>query len=73
MGRRGKDLTPPVKETILKLHQQAYSGRKIAKLLRLDSSTVNKCLKRLKRAETLENINVNKRVGKFGRKKKKPV
>ena len=73
MGRRGKYLNPPVKETILKLHQQAYSERKIAKLLRLDSSTVNKCLKRLKRAETLENINVNKRVGKCGRKKKTSV
>ena len=69
MGRRGKDLTPSVKETLFKLYEQGYSGRKIAEVLEIDFSTVYKCLKRLKQAENLENINVNKRVGKCGRKK----
>ena len=68
MGRKGKDLTPSVKETILILHEQDLSGRKITELLKRNSSTVNKCLKRLKQAENLENINVNKQVGKCGRK-----
>ena len=63
-------MTPSVKETILRLHEQDYSGRKIAELLKINSSTINKCLKRLKRAENLENININKREGKCGRKKK---
>ena len=37
-----------VKETILKLHEQDCSGGTIAHLLSIDSSTENKCLKRLK-------------------------
>lgn len=45
MGRRGKDLTPSVKATNSKLHKQDYSGRKIAELLKINSSTVKKCLK----------------------------
>ena len=32
MGRRGKDLTPSVKDSILSLHEYGYSGRKIAEL-----------------------------------------
>ena len=48
MGRRGKDLSPFVKDSILSLPEHGYSGIKIAHLLNLNSSAV----KMLKTFET---------------------
>ena len=41
--------------------------KKKCRIIKINSSTVNKSLKRLKQAQNFEKINGNKRVGKGGR------
>ena len=57
------DLIHCVKESMLELSEQGYSGRGNAELLKLSSSTVHRCLKRIKQCKYSENIKESKCVG----------
>ena len=70
MGKRGKDLTPSIKQAVLRLSNEGYSSGKIGELLGINRFTVYKCTRRAANLENIENFAGSERVGKCGRKRK---
>ena len=56
MGSRVKDLTPEVKNIILDLSNEGYSGHKISQVVGLIPRTINKFLKSVRERGNEENL-----------------